>query len=87
MAVSAVLRLVYFARPLTIGTQGAHQRTQAVPPARRDALCPSPKISKQAAFGIRSQMFSSNGDTLHIRHSARERHGASSTHSQRSTSQ
>jgi len=32
--------------------QGACQSTQGVPPDRRDALCPSPKIQKQAAFGI-----------------------------------
>jgi len=37
--------------------QGACQSTQAVPPARRDALCPSPKIHKQAALDIR-QAFS-----------------------------
>jgi len=36
-------------RALPIGTKGADRSTQAVPPARRDALL---KIQKQAAFGI-----------------------------------
>ena len=39
-------------RTLPIGTKGADRSTQAIPPARRDALCPSTKIQKQAAFGI-----------------------------------
>ena len=46
MAVSAVLRLVYFLATLPIGTKA---QTAA---HRRDALCPSTKIQKQAAFGI-----------------------------------
>ena len=45
MAVSAVWTLVYLLVPLvTKEHANAH---------RRDALCPSPKIQKQAAFGIR----------------------------------
>jgi len=52
MAVSAVWTLVYLLATDSHWNQGACQSTQAVPPARRDALCPSPKIQKQA-FGIR----------------------------------
>ena len=46
MAVSAVWRLAYFARTLPIVTK-EHANAH-----RRDALCPSPKIQMQAAFGI-----------------------------------
>ena len=52
MAVSTVWRRVYFLAPSLIGTKGADCSTQARPPVRRDALCPSTKIQKQAAFGI-----------------------------------
>ena len=48
MAVSAVWRLAYFARTLPIVTK-EHANAH-----RRDALCPSPKIQMQAAFGIRN---------------------------------
>ena len=47
MAVSAVWRMVYFLATLASRTK---EQTAA---HRRDALCPSPKIQKQAAFGIR----------------------------------
>ena len=46
MAVSAVWRLVYFLAPCPSEPK---EQTAA---HRRDALCPSPKIQKQAAFGI-----------------------------------
>ena len=46
MAVSAVWRLVYFSRTMPIGTK---QQTAA---HRRYALCPSPKIQKQAALFV-----------------------------------
>ena len=47
MAVSAVWRLVYFLAPCP-----SEPKEQTAAP-RRDALCPSTKIQKQAAFGIR----------------------------------
>jgi hypothetical protein len=47
MAVSAVWRLVYFLAPCPSEPK---EQTAA---HRRDALCPSTKIQKQAAFGIR----------------------------------
>jgi len=50
------LRLVCFLAPLPIGTKGADRSTQAVPPARRDKLCPSTQIQKQPAFGIIVQL-------------------------------
>ena len=53
MAVSAVWTLVYLLATDSHWNQGACQSTQAVPTDRRDALCPSPKIQKQATFGIR----------------------------------
>ena len=46
MAVSAVWTLVYLLAPLP-----PEQKEQTAA-HRRDALCPSPKIQKQAAFGI-----------------------------------
>ena len=46
MAVSAVWRLVYFLAPYPSEPK---EQTAA---HRRDALCPSTKIQKQAAFGI-----------------------------------
>ena len=46
MAVSAVWRLACLLSPIPIGTK-EHAKTH-----RRDALCSSPKIQKQAAFGI-----------------------------------
>ena len=49
MAVSAVWRLVYFLAPCPSEPK---EQTAA---HRRDALCPSPKIQKQAAFGIKTQ--------------------------------
>ena len=47
MAVSAVWRLVYFLAPCPPEPK---EQTAA---HRRDALCPSTKIQKQAAFGIK----------------------------------
>ena len=52
MAVSAVWKLAHLLDPAH-WNQGARQSTQAVTPARRVALCPSPKIQKKAAFGMR----------------------------------
>ena len=46
MAVSAVWRLACLLCHIPIGTK-EHAKTH-----RRDALCSSPKIQKQAAFGI-----------------------------------
>ncbi len=56
MAVSAVWRLVYLLAPCPARTKehaNAHRHYLRLvePTDRRDALCPSPKIQKQAAFG------------------------------------
>ena len=51
MAVSAVWRLVYFLAPYPSEPK---EQTAA---HRRDALCPSNKIQKQAAFGISHPSF------------------------------
>ena len=50
MAVSAVWRLVYFLAHAQ-RNQGTRENTGGASSAG-DALCPSPKIQKQAAFGI-----------------------------------
>ena len=52
MAVSAVWKLAHLLDPAPHWNQGARQSTQAVPPARRVAVCPSPKIQKKAAFDM-----------------------------------
>ena len=58
MAVSAVWRLVYFLAPCPSEPKeqtAAHRRCLwlVVPTDRRDALCSSTQIQKQAAFGMR----------------------------------
>ena len=47
MAVSAVLRLGNLLAPIPIETK------EYAKAHRRDALCPSPKIQKQSAFGMK----------------------------------
>ena len=60
MAVSAVWRLVYLlapwpAEPRSTPTHTSNYLRLVEPTDQRDALCPSPKIQKQAAFGINNE--------------------------------